>query len=143
MTSHDQARSEVPIVQSLKEMPIQSQAEEIANQFAAISNLYEPLQCEDICMDGILNEKPYPCMEPYFVHQQIKKMKNNTATVKGDIPVKVIKRFGYELSFPLSDIYKRCCKHGEYPHIWKIETITPAPKKYPPEDPSELKYQEL
>ena len=88
MTSHDQARSEVPIVQSLKEMPIQSQAEEIANQFAAISNLYEPLQSEDICMDGILNEKPYPCMEPYFVHQQIKKMKNNTATVKGDIQLR-------------------------------------------------------
>ena len=46
--------------------------------------------------------------------------------------------FGYELSFPLSNIYKRGCKYGEYPHIW-IETITPAQKKYPPQSPSDLR----
>ena len=36
-------------------------------------------------------------MEPYHVHQKIKKMKSNSATVVGDIPNKVIKMFGYEL----------------------------------------------
>ena len=66
-------------------------------------------------------------------------MKNNTATVNGDIPINVIKMFSHELSFPLSDIYKRCCKSGEYPNIWKLEIVTPAPKKYPPETPKDLR----
>ena len=71
-------------------------------------------------------------MDPYFVRQTLKKMKNNTATLQGDVPIKVIKLFGYELSVPLSNIYKRCCKFGEYPDIWKLETVTPAPKQHPP-----------
>ena len=78
-------------------------------------------------------------MSPYFVHQKIKSMKLSSATVKGDIPAKVIKRFGYELSTPLSNIFNRCCKAGEYPDIWKLETITPVPKKFPPEEPSHLR----
>jgi hypothetical protein len=78
-------------------------------------------------------------MEPYFVHQKIKSMKSNSATVYGDIPIKIIKLFGYELSFPLSDIYKRSCKYGEYPKIWKVEMITPAPMCYPPKDPTQLR----
>ena len=110
MTSHDQARSELPAVQSLQGLSSQVQAEKIADQFGHISNLYDELKSDDISIDQITNEKPYPCMEPYFVHQKIKSMKNNTATVMGDIPIKVIKMFGYELSFPLSNIYKRGCK---------------------------------
>ena len=66
-------------------------------------------------------------------------MKNNTVTISGDIPIRVIKMFGYEPSYPLSDIYKRSCKFGEYPDIWKLETVTPAPKKYPPQSPKELR----
>ena len=139
MTSHDQARAELPVVQSLQGLSRQVQAEQIADEFGKISNIYEELNSDEIPLHDIANEKPYPCMEPYFVHQKIKMMKNNTATVVGDIPIRVIKMFGYELSFPLSDIYKRSCKNGEYPHIWKLETITPAPKKYPPENPSDLR----
>ena len=139
MTSHDQAKSQVPIVQSLQGLPSQVQAEKIADQFSQISNMYDELKTEDISLDGITNEKPFPCMEPYLIHKKIKSMKNNTATVPGDVPIKIIKMFGYELSFPLSDIFKRGCKHGEYPHVWKLETVTPAPKKYPPQDPTELR----
>ena len=66
-------------------------------------------------------------------------MKNNTATINGDIPIKLIKIFGHELSHPLSHIYKRCRDFGEYPDIWKLEIVTPAPKKYPPQTPQELR----
>ena len=59
--------------------------------------------------------------------------------MKGDIPVKVIKKFAYELSFPLSNIFTRCCNAGEYPDIWKLETVTPVPKKYPAEAPNNLR----
>ena len=139
MSSHGQANNEVPIVQSFLGIPDQAQAEEIANQFSEISNIYEPLKTEDISLDNISNTKPYPCMEPFFVHQQIKKMKSNSATVVGDIPIKVVKMFGYHLSFPLSNIFKRCCNSGEYPDIWKMEVVTPAPKKFPTETPNDLR----
>ena len=78
-------------------------------------------------------------MEPFFVHQQIKKMKSNSATVVGDIPIKVVKMFGYHLSFPLSNIFKRFCNSGKYPDIWKMEVVTPAPKKFPTETPNDLR----
>ena len=139
MSSHDQAKSEEPIVQSFLGLSDETQTENIADQFSHISNLYEPLKTDDICMDNIENLKPPPCFQPYFVHKKIKSMKNNTATVNGDIPINVIKMFSHELSFPLSDIYKRCCKSGEYPNIWKLEIVTPAPKKYPPETPKDLR----
>jgi hypothetical protein len=47
--------------------------------------------------------------------------------------------FAYELSFPLSDVFKRSCKFGEYPDIWKLETVTPAPKVYPPQTANDLR----
>ena len=77
MTSHDQARAELPVVQSLQGVPSQVQAEQIADQFSKISNLYEELKSEDISLSKITNEKPYPCMEPYFVHQKIEKIKTS------------------------------------------------------------------
>ena len=139
MTSHDQAKSEEPNVISFLGISDQSQAEQIASQFSEISNIYEPLKTDDISLEGIKNMKPYPLMEPYLVHRKIKKMKSNSATVVGDIPIKVIKMFAYELSLPLSDVYKRSCKFGEYPDIWKMETVTPAPKVYPPQTANDLR----
>ena len=48
MISHDQAKTEVPIVQSLQGLSSQVQAETIANQFGQISNLYDELKAENI-----------------------------------------------------------------------------------------------
>ena len=75
MSSHNQAQSEMPTVQSFLGIPDQIQGEKIADQFGEISHLYEPLKTEDISLEEITNNKP--CMEPFFVHQKIKKMKSN------------------------------------------------------------------
>ena len=138
MSSHDQAKSDEPIVQSIMNLPNQMQAEAIADEFSSISTMYEPL-CKDDITDNRHESKPFPLMTPYFVHEKIKKMKTGKSTVKGDIPTKIIKMFGYELSFPLSNIFTRCCTAGEYPNIWKIEMVTPVPKKFPPELPKDLR----
>ena len=111
----------------------------IADQFSTVSNLYDPLDKDDIAADRNENDKPIPNMSPYFVHQKIKQMKSGKATIKGDIPMKLIKMFGYELSFPLSNIFVKCCTAGEYPELWKIETITPVPKQYPTEELNHLR----
>ena len=73
MSSHNQAQNEEPIVQSLSSMTDQAQAEEIAEKFSQISNEYELLESEDIKLENITNEKPFPHMEPFFVHKKIKK----------------------------------------------------------------------
>ena len=138
MSSQNQSKSDNPVVLSIKDLPNQTQAEIIADEFCTISNMYFPLEKDDIT-EKSTNNLPFPNMTPYFVHQQIKKIKTGSATIKGDIPAKIIKMFGYELSFPLSNIFIRCCTAGEYPDIWKTEVVTPVPKKYPPEKPNQLR----
>ena len=66
-------------------------------------------------------------------------IKKKTSTVVGDIPMKVIKFCAEELSFPLSDVYSRALGHGEYPNIYKLEIVTPAPKIYPPQTAKDLR----
>ena len=122
MSGHNSEKVEEPVVLSINDLPNQTQAEIIADQFSSISNLYEPLRKDDIDVVSS-NLSPFPNVSPFFVYQQIKKMKLSSATVKGDIPGKIIKMFAHKLSFPLSDIFYRCFKAGEYPDLRKMETI--------------------
>ena len=59
--------------------------------------------------------------------------------VKNDIPAKVLREFACELSAPLADIINTMVRLGEYPNIWKIETVTPVLKTYPPETMDDLR----
>ena len=77
-------------------------------------------------------------IEPHQVYEYLKKIKTNVSTVKDDIPSKIIEEFDVELSIPLADIIKCTVKSGEYANIWKIETVTPVPKVYPPNTVAEL-----
>ena len=52
--------------------------------------------------------------------------------MKDDIPAKVIKEFAPELAEPLADVINCMVKRGEFPDIWKLEMVTPAPKVHPP-----------
>ena len=66
-------------------------------------------------------------------------IKINTSTVKNDIPAKVLREFACELSAPLAYIINTMVRLGEYPNIWKIETVTPVLKTYPPETMDDLR----
>ena len=66
-------------------------------------------------------------------------MKNKSSTLKDDIPMKIIKEFGVELSFPIADIINRGIKFGEYPDIFKLEMVTPVPKEFPTPSPDKLR----
>ena len=44
-----------------------------------------------------------------------------------------------ELSFPLAHIVNSCLVNGVYPNIWKVESVTPAPKVFPPERLKDLR----
>ena len=127
------------VVQELVGLPPDQQAEQIADQFSGVSNLYEPLRTSDIDIRNISDDRPPPNINPYEVYLKIKSVKKKTATVIGDIPMKVIKFCAEEISFPLSDIYIRAIQFGEYPEIYKIEIVTPVPKVFPPQTTKDLR----
>ena len=120
MSSFNTMKEEEPTVQELMSIPDEQQAEKIADQFSEISHLYSPLRTEDINLNCIIDERPPPEINPYLVYLKIMSHKKKTATVIGDIPMRLIKFCAEELSFPLCDIYTRAVLFGEYPEIYKI-----------------------
>ena len=64
---------------------------------------------------------------------------HDQSSVKEDILAKIIKEFAPKLSAPLADILNCMVKRGEFPHIWKLEMVTPAPKVYPPTTVNDLR----
>ena len=73
------------------------------------------------------------------MYEYLKRIKTNTATVKNDIPSKIIKEFAPEWSSPLADIIECMVRRVEYPNIWKLEMVTPAAKIYPPFSTEDLR----
>ena len=139
MSSYSNEKDQDIVVQELAGLKPQDQAERIADQFSGVSNLYAPLQASDIDLQQISDDRPPPEINPYLVYLKIKSMKRKTATVIGDIPMKLIQFCAEELSFPLTDVYTRAVLFGEYPEIYKIEIVTPAPKVYPPQTTKDLR----
>ena len=66
-------------------------------------------------------------------------MNKKAATIVGDIPIKIISEFSVELATPLAHIYNTCLVNAVYPNLFKSESVTPAPKKYPPEKINDLR----
>ena len=96
MSQIGQCKDENICVQELNDLPSQAQAECIADRFAEISNLYQPLNLEDVDIPD--ETKPAPLFEPLHIHKKIKSMKKKTSTILGDIPWKIISEFSVELS---------------------------------------------
>ena len=76
------------------------------------------------------NLKPTPDIAEHKVYEYLKSIKTNTATVKDDVPARIIKKFACDLSVQLTDVIKCILMKGEYPNIWKIESVPPLPKVY-------------
>ena len=120
-------------IEELRNMNDLDQAEAIADFYARISAEYSPIEDDSIEKELYQTDQPVPYFEEYEVYLRIKKMSSKKSTVRGDIPMKIIKEFSVELSTPLAYIFNTSMQRGQYPHLWKFQTITPAPKIYPPE----------
>ena len=141
IASYSQGKDTDPEVQDLIGLPERVQAEKIAEiaEIAEISNQYSPLESGKISLEDIDDDRPPPEINPYLIYLRIMSIKKKTSTVTGDIPMKLIRYCAEELSFPLSDIYTRAVLFGEYPNIYKLEIVTPAPKVYPPNSTKDLR----
>ena len=126
-------------VEQIKGHPIDQQCELIADKFSEISQLYSSLHRENISVENAKNDAALPPVEPWNVTLIIRDSKAKRSTAPGDFPMKLIKEFNVFLCEPLSDIWKRCLSHGEYPDIWKLEIVTPIPKCFPPKETKDLR----
>ena len=126
-------RSEkITTVEELRGLEDTQQSEVIADHYARVSNLYEPVRNEHFqkYLEKHKSLKP-PNIGPYKVFKAIKKMNRNSAAVPGDLPIKLIDRFADELTLPLCHIINSCLQSGQYPRLWKVEVVSPIPKVYP------------
>ena len=131
MSSHDQHKGETVTVEELAGLEDQQQADSIADQFESISNRYDPLLDSDVNLPFI-PEGSVPEVEIEDVYKALVNINTKTSTVANDIPAKVIKMFAAELAFPLADIINTSIMKGQFANLWKLETVTPVPKVFPP-----------
>ena len=139
MSSIDQEKENEVHVEELNELSSQAQADTIAEHFARIANLYEPLKSDDIELPNMANSAEIPLFEPHQVHKKIQKMKKKSSTILKDIPWKIIREFSVELAEPLCNIFNSASLVGTWPQLWKHEIVTPIPKKFPPKSKEDLR----
>ena len=66
------------------------------------------------------------------IQEKLLNLKTKKSTVPGDMPAKLTKAAAEDVAVPLADVVNTSIRLGQWPNIYKIETITPAPKVQPP-----------
>ena len=138
LTCYDQQKSEEIVVESIKDLPINEQAELIADRFASVSQEYEKLKTEDIKIQEFSFDQ-IPQFKVSEVRDILSKMDTNKSNVVGDIPAKILKTFSTELSKPVSIVINSAIMQGVWPDIFKLEIVTPVPKEFPPKNIDQLR----
>ena len=138
MSGQEDSRSDFT-VDELLGLSDQDQAEKIADHYAGISQLYKPITDSDFPEYSGPPKIAPPKISPAKIEKIIKTMNKKSAGVPGDIPMKLISDFSFELSRPIAHIVNHCLSQGIYPDIWKLEYVTPVPKVHPPECLTDLR----
>ena len=138
ISSYDQHKSDPVIVDSIKHLSSEEQAEQIADKFSKVSQEYEPLKDSDIQVPEF-EASDIPFFVPKQVQKHLQRIKTNKSVPPGDIPPKLIKQFAKQISFPLCHIINSSIKLGAWSKLWKCESVTPVPKVFPPKSPEELR----
>ena len=111
-------------------------AEKLAQHFSTIGGPQEPLLPADIPTSY---SKPRPMLDPLTVMQKLKAMKKPKSTVKGDIFPCLVNRAAGALSFQFASIYNDISTGSPWPKLWKVESVTPIPKKAVPETINDIR----
>ena len=138
LTSFDQLKSEEIIVESIKELSDEEQAELIADNFAAISQEYEKLKTEDIKVP-YYSESDIPVVTEEDVINALESMDANKSNVNNDVPLRILKKFAKYIAKPFAEALNASIRQGCWPDILKLEIVTPVPKVYPPKQIDELR----
>ena len=129
ISGYDQ-KSEKVIISEIFDKTDQEQAEMIAQYFSSIPNEYDALKTEDIKIPT-LSEDQVLQFQPSQVWLQLTKIMTNKATVRGDLPARLIKEFAAYLAEPFTDIINTSLRRGEYPQIYKFEVLPQSQRYFP------------
>ena len=138
LTSFDQMKAEEVVVEAIKDLPNNEQAELIADKIASVSQEYDSLKTEDILVPEFL-ESEISVVSVEEVKMTLAQMDANKSNVKNDVPAKILKHFAGELAKPVADVINSSIKQGCWPDILKMEIVTPVPKVFPPKNIDELR----
>ena len=108
-------------------------AEEIATYFNNISADFTPLAVTQPIDCSRL------CPEIYQISARLRKMKKPKSRVPGDIFRQLISKYSDALAVPLFHVFGLAFKRGEWPSVWKTETVTVIPKCKRPTELSQLR----
>ena len=126
------------MVESIKQLSPQEQAEAIADKFSKVSQEYEPLQDDDIDVPHF-EENEIPQFSPKDVKKHLEAVKCNKSVPPGDIPPLLVKTFADQLSTPLCHIINSKIRLGKWSKLYKSESVTPVPKVFPPLSVNDLR----
>ena len=101
-------------------------ADRLAQSFADISQEFPPLVIErlperiqNILKDGETQSIPY--ISRQMVEGVLSQSDASKGGVQGDLPTRLIKEFGPELSVPVSQIFRKITRTGKWPKRWRLE----------------------
>ena len=126
------------VVDEISHLSDKEQADTIADHIASVSQEYDHLLTNDIKIPSFPKfSTPHITVEVVTEHLPMIKKKKSTAP--GDVPAKLIKAVADHIAAPLADVINSGIRLGQWPDIYKMETITPAPKCYPPKELDNLR----
>ena len=112
-------------------------ADKIADHFNKISSEFNGLSEGDI--PNTASDLDLSLLSCEQVAKRLRDMKKPKSKVKGDIFPCLINRASAMLATPLTAIYNEITRTGEWPAPWKIEYVTPIPKKTHPESLDDMR----
>ena len=110
-------------------------ADRLAQTFADISQEFPPLVVTNLPerIQILLKESEnqnIPYISRQMVEEKLSQAQSSKGGVPGDLPTKLIKEFGPELSIPASQIFRTITRSGKWPKRWRTE-LGLALKKIP------------
>ena len=133
MTNFQQEKSDIVHVEVISHLSDEDQAEAIADAFSNISKQYDPIKTDEISFPPFPSSS-IPEISCEKVKYYLKNIKVNKSNAPGDIPAKILKEYADFLCVPITDMLNESIQSGQWPKIFKTETVTPAPKQFPPEN---------
>ena len=102
LTSFDQFKSEDVIVEEIKELSEEEQAEKIADKFAAVSQEFDEIVATDVDIPEF-SKAEIPVISVQEVKEALESMDTNKSNVNNDVPARVLKHFAGEIAIPLTE----------------------------------------
>ena len=107
-------------------------AEEVSEFFTKICTTYLPIAPDE---KPTILEKCEPDSEiivsEFNVYTELRKVKPDTSSYPGELPVKLLREYAAFIALPLSTIISECFASGYFPSQWKWAYIRVIPKNAP------------